>query len=164
MFGLELHPAVVHFPIALTTVGAVAAVVYGFFRKEWLRWYAPILLTLALLGAGASYFSGKSSEDRAEKLGVPEAPMEEHEESSLWALGATGLACLLSWATHARGRGVWVAALLALLAFSTMLRTGHLGGKLVYMYGAGRVPAPAGQPAPAAGVEHESGEGSGDRD
>jgi uncharacterized membrane protein len=160
MFGLELHPAIVHFPIALGVVGALAAVVYLVVRREWLRWFAPVLLTIALLGAVAAYFSGQSAEDRAEALNVPEAAIHEHEESSLWALGLVGLAALLAWATFGKKRGEWVAALIAVLAAAAILRTGHLGGKLVFIHGAGRVTPAAGagsEPGtPAAG--HEGGE------
>lgn len=147
--GLELHPAIVHFPIALTVVGALGALAYLFIPRDWLRWFAPILLSLAFLGAGAAYFSGKAAADRAEAIGVPEAAVDQHEETGLWALGVVGLACFLSWATHARRRGQWVSALVAIVAAGLVLWNGHLGGKLVFVHGAGRVnPAPAatGQP------------------
>jgi uncharacterized membrane protein len=153
MFGLELHPAVVHFPIALGVVGALAAVAYLLVRREWLRWFAPVLLTIALLGAVGAYFSGQNAEDRAEALHVPEAAIHEHEESSLWAMGLVGLAALLAWATHARRRGEWVAALIAVLAAAAILRTGHLGGRLVFIHGAGRVTPPAAEGAPGWAAE-----------
>ena len=168
MFGLELHPAVIHFPIALGVVGALAAVVYLFLRKEWLRWFAPILLTIALLGAVAAYFSGQSGEDRAEDLNVPKAAIAEHEESAIWAMGLIGLAALLSWATHAKRRGEWVSAVIAAVAAAAVLRTGHLGGILVFVHGAGHVkPAAASGAVPgaAAGESGEKGEkGGGDHD
>lgn len=165
MFGLELHPAVVHFPIALGVVGALGGVAYLFIRRDWLRWFAPILLTLALLGAGAAYFSGQDAEDRAEKIHVPEAAIEEHETSGIWALGALGLAALLSWATHGRRRGEWVAALVAMLAAAVLLRTGHLGGKLVFIHGAGHVTVGAGAAgAPgAASVPAQPGQPAGEQ-
>jgi len=141
--GLEIHPAIVHFPIALTAVGALSAVVYLLIRREWIRWFAPVLLSLALLGAVAAYFSGESAKDRAEKLGVPEAAIEKHEETGIWGLGVTGLACLLSWATHTRRRGVWLSAAVALTASGIFLWNGHLGGQLVFIHGAGKVRAPA---------------------
>ena len=150
--GLEIHPAIVHFPIALTAVGALAAVVYLLIRLEWLRWLAPVLLSLALLGAIAAYFSGESAKDRAVELGVPEAAIQQHEETGIWGLGLTGLACLLSWATHARRRGVWVSAIVAVAAAGIFLWNGHLGGRLVFIHGAGRVAAPA---APEAGLDKD---------
>jgi len=146
MFGLELHPSIVHFPVALVTVGALFAVLYLFLRREWLRWFAPVLFSLALLGAGAAYFSGQSAKDRAEASGVPKPAIEEHEESGVWAVGVTALSCLVSWATHSGRRGIWISTVLALLATTIILRTGHLGGRLVYVYGAGHV---AGAAAPA---------------
>lgn len=137
--GLEFHPSVVHFPIALVVVGALFALLYSALRRDWLRWFAPILLSLALLGAVAAYFSGQAAEDRAEEIGVPHDALEEHESAGIWALGTIALACLLSWATHAPRRGVWVAALIAVLAAAATLRSGHLGGQLVFVHGAGRV-------------------------
>jgi uncharacterized membrane protein len=155
--GLEIHPAIVHFPIALSAVGALAAIAYLLLRRDWLRWFAPILLSLALLGAVAAYFSGNAAEDRAEAIGVPEKAIEQHEETGLWALGVVGLACLLTWATHARRRGVWLSALVACAAAGLILWNGHLGGKLVFVHGAGRVQAaPSGGGAPAATGEAES--------
>lgn len=146
IFGLELHPSVVHFPIALVVVGALFAVLYAALRRERLRWFAPILLSLALLGAVGAYFSGQAAEDRAEEIGVPHEALEEHESAGIWALGLIALACLLSWATHAPRRGMWVAALIAIVAVAVTFRAGHLGGTLVYVHGAGRVQEPAPPP------------------
>ena len=141
--GLEIHPAIVHFPIALTTVAALSAIVYFLTRAEWVRWFAPVLLSLALLGAVGAYFSGESAKDRAVKLGVPEAAIEKHEETGIWGLGVTAFACLLAWATHAGRRGVWLSTALAVAASGIFLWNGHLGGQLVFIHGAGKVKAPA---------------------
>lgn len=146
--GLEIHPAIVHFPIALTAVGALGAIAYAVFRREWLRWFAPLLLSLALLGCVAAYFSGQAAEDRAVDAGVPQNAVKQHEETGIWALGLTGLACLLAWATHGKRRGVWISALVATAAASVILWNGHLGGKLVFIHGAGRVTAPHSSSAP----------------
>ena len=148
LFGLEPHPAIVHFPIALSVVGAASAVAYLLFRKEWLRWFAPVLLSIALLGAVAAYFSGESAEDRAEQIGVPENMIELHEERGIWGLWLVGLAAFLSWLTHARRGGVWISALVAVGAMSVILYTGHVGAKLVYIHGAGRVGPEAGGTPP----------------
>ena len=143
LFGLELHPAIVHFPIALATVGALASVAYLLLRKEWLRWFAPILLSLALLGAVGAYFSGEAAKDRASDIGVPENAISLHEERGIWGLWLVGLAALLSWATHAKGRGVWISTVIAVMATAVILYTGHVGAKLVFVHGAGRVGATA---------------------
>lgn len=146
MFGLELHPAVIHYPIALGVTGALGLVLYAVTRKEWLRWFGPVLLSLALAGSGAAYFSGQSAQDRAEEAGVPTAELERHESTGIWAIGVLSLATLLAWATVAGRRGEWVAAPLAVAAAGLILWTAHLGGRLVYIFGAGQVPKAAVEP------------------
>jgi len=143
VFGLDLHPAVVHFPIALGLIGALAELVYLVLRRPWVKWFGPVLLTLALAGSGVAYFSGKAVGDKAEHQGVPEAAVDKHEESCLWALGTLGLAALLSWAVRPTGKGIWLSTLVALAAAGLTLYTGYLGGELVYVHGAGRVKASA---------------------
>ena len=149
IWGFEIHPIIVHFPIALTVVGALAVLAYAILRRDWLRWFGPILLTIALLGAGGAYFSGGAAEDRAERIGVPEAAIQEHEEAGIWAIWLIALSTLLAWATHASRRGVWVAAIVSLAAAAAIAVASHRGGILVYVHGAGRVPA-ASAPATAA--------------
>ncbi|MGE5175646.1 MAG: DUF2231 domain-containing protein, partial [Hyphomicrobiales bacterium] len=122
--GMELHTMIVHFPIALGVVGTLALLAYAIWRWSWLRWFAPVLLTFALLGSGAAYFTGTSAEDRAEHAGVPEKPIDEHESAGLWAIGILALATLLAWASMPKGRGVWVAAIVALAASGALLRAG----------------------------------------
>lgn len=139
MFGLELHPAIVHYPIALGVIGALALLAYAILRREWLRWFGPILLTLALAGAGAAYFSGEAAHDRAEDIGVPSAEISRHESTAIWGIGVLALATLLGWATAKARRGVWMAAPVAVIAAGVILWAAHLGGKLVFIYGAGRV-------------------------
>src|SRR4051812_20532603 len=146
MFGLDLHPAVVHFPIALGVIGAVAEVGYVIVRRPWLRWFGPVLLTLALAGSGVAYFSGTSVKDKAVDQGAPHDAIDKHEESCLWALGTLGLATLLSWAVRPRGGALWLSSLVALAAAGLTLYTSFLGAELVYRHGAGRVSA--GKPPP----------------
>jgi uncharacterized membrane protein len=141
--GLEIHPSIVHFPIALTIVGSLAVLAYAILRRDWLRWFGPILLTIALAGAGGAYFSGQAAEDRAEHIGVPEAAIENHEEFAIWAIWLIALSALLAWATHASRRGVWVAGIVSLAAVTLVALAAHRGGKLVYIHGAGHVPSGA---------------------
>ena len=141
MLGLDLHPAVVHFPIALAVTGAFAELGYLLVRRPWIRWFGPILLTLALAGSGVAYFSGQAVRDKAVDQGVPNAAVERHLTSCVWALGALGLATILSWAVRPRGKGISLSALAALAAAALTLYTGYLGAELVYVHGAGRVHA-----------------------
>ena len=111
-------------------------------RRSVLKWLGPILLALALAGSGVAYFSGESVKDKADDQGVPRAAVEKHEETCLWALGALGLATLLSWAVRPKGGALWLSAAVALVAVGLTLYTAYLGGRLVYVHGAGRVKPP----------------------
>ncbi len=139
MFGLDLHPAVVHFPVALAAVGAVMELIYMLIHRPVVKYFGPVLLTLALAGSGAAYFSGNAVHDKAVNQGVPHSPVEKHEETCLWALGTLGLATILSWAVRTSGRGLWLSTIVAIAAAGLTLYTGYLGAELVYRYGAGRV-------------------------
>ena len=139
MFGLPLHPSLIHFPIALVVVGAVAEAVYILIRRPWLRFLGPILLTCALLGATAAYFTGTAAGDAAEHQGVPQKALDQHEQAGIIAFSAIGLAALLSWATRTRDRGLQISATVAIIAAGITLYTAHLGGRLVFIHGAGHV-------------------------
>ena len=123
-------------------MGALGELAYLFFRRPVLRWLGPILLTVALAGSGVAYFSGESVKDKADNQGVPRAAVEKHEETCLWALGALGLATLLSWAVRPKGGALWLSSAVALIAAALTLYTAYLGGRLVYVHGAGRVKPP----------------------
>jgi len=155
IWGFEIHPIVVHFPIALTVVGALAILAYAILRRDWLRWFGPILLTIALAGAGGAYFSGEAAKDRAERIGVPQAAIQEHEEAGIWAIWLVALSTLLAWATHASRRGVWVAAVVSLVAVATVAVASHRGGTLVYVHGAGRVPATSAPSTAPPSTDHD---------
>jgi uncharacterized membrane protein len=132
----------------LAVTGAVAEVVYLLIRRPWIKWFGPILLTLALAGSGAAYFTGQAVHDKAEAQAVPKTAIEKHQSSCVWALGALGLATLLSWAVRPTGKGIWLSALIALAAAGLTLYTGYLGAELVYIHGAGKVKAGAHQAKP----------------
>jgi uncharacterized membrane protein len=158
VFGLELHPAVIHYPIALGVAGAFVFLAYAILRKDWIRWFGPILLTMALAGAGAAYFSGESASDRAEHAGVPEKEVDRHEELAIWSIGVLALSTLLAWATVASRKGIWIAAPLSVAAAGMILWTAHFGGRLVFIYGAGHVKKSAVEALPAPGEKLAPGE------
>ncbi len=157
MFGLPLHPSLIHFPIALVVVGAVAEAVYIGIRKPWLRFFGPIILTCALLGATAAYFTGTAAGDAATDQGVPEKAVDKHENAAVIAFVSIGLATLLSWATRTKDRGMQISATVAIVAAGLTLYAAHLGGKLVFVHDAGHVteagaPVPVGTKAGAGGA------------
>ncbi len=140
-----LHPAIVHFPIVLIVLGALAACVAVFVRKGNLPWFAAILLVMGAAGAWVAKETGESDGGLLETVPPQmETLVEAHEEwaektliaSTITAILSVGSAALLRFPRWARSLAV-VTALAALVAAWTVYETGHRGGALVFKNGAG---------------------------
>lgn len=161
MLPEPLHPSVVHFPIVLGLLLPVLA--------AWVLWRlhdgAPVRTwTVVALVAVLSWTSGfvaertgGDEEERVEEVLADHEPIHEHEEAAeLFVLlsGATAVLTILGFAPGIAGRGLRVLALVgALGAAGAVVRTGMLGGELVYEHGAAAAytgAAPTQVPAPDA--------------
>lgn len=163
----NLHPALVHFPIALVFAALgfdLAALVRR--RATWLDRGAAALYGLAAVGAVAAYLAGRAAEDSLGRL--PAAAQEavaEHADLGLWTLVLfLALAVLRSWlAWRARGEqrvrshGFRLALLVAAGgACALVLETAEHGGALVYRHGLAVAGGPGGAPRSGAGVAAEA--------
>jgi uncharacterized membrane protein len=151
-----LHPAVVHFPIALT-FAALLFELLGFWPKlRSLATAVPALLLLAALGATAAVVSGNAAEEEAVVPAAAKSLVEQHEELGekvmvgLWLLAALRLALF-----RVERLASWVRVVLLLLLAGVAAAVGYngkLGGELVFRHGVGTQPTmglgPA-SPAPA---------------
>jgi uncharacterized membrane protein len=154
-----LHPAVVHFPIALAVLAPILAVIVGAAVRASAvapRAWALVVLFQALL-AGSAWLAletGEREEERVEEV-VAERYIEEHEDAAkrLLALAVLGLVVSLGGvASGTVGGAARVATVLAgAAALAGAISVGHSGGELVYRHGAGAAyAAPAGAEAEAA--------------
>ncbi|MEO8682859.1 MAG: hypothetical protein ABI665_27675 [Vicinamibacterales bacterium] len=146
MFGLPLHPAIVHLPLALAVLIplAGAAFLWAWFtgRVTHRAWVAMVALQALLLGTSLlAINTGQGDGERVEKV-VQESAIEHHEEAAelfAWAAGATlVLATLvLVFGKSAAAAPLAVATLAATVVVGGLgLRVGHAGGQLVYAQGA----------------------------
>ena len=155
LFGLPVHPAAAHFPIAASAFAAAALVVAAFLtatgRAEasapW-RMAGVLLLVVALLGAPVMIWSGRawaiSMDDMASGSLFPKPDAEDGVlQRHALSAGATAVAVLaaflLAYARRDPKKPVLPAAIAAVLAAALMSFTGHLGGTMVHK--------PAGPPA-----------------
>ena len=147
----NLHPAVVHFPIALfVTAWGLDLAGLLLRRRVSLDAMAVILYFLALLAAGAAAFTGKLASQSFESLPVEsEKLVGEHGDWAFFTLVAFFAVAILRWETYWRDRGkpgpgsrkMRLLALVAALAALVLLyRTIELGGTLVYGHGVGVSP------------------------
>jgi heme A synthase len=155
LFGLPVHPAAAHFPVAATAFGAVALAVAAWLTARgksdesapW-RIAGLLLLTVALLGAPVMIWSGRAWAISMDDMAAGSLlPKRDAEEGILYnhalSAGATALAVLaasvLAYTSRDPKKPVLLAALVAILAAALMSFTGHLGGTMVHK--------PAGAPA-----------------
>ncbi len=167
----NLHPAIVHFPIALFSL-ALAMDIAAFVLKKygWLEKAALLLYGTALLGAGAAYLAGRSAADAVGLLSPPaQKAVALHADWGLYTLLAFAVVVLVrgfvfwKWsrpdAAGGFSPGRWALLLLAGAAMLVLVRTAELGGALVYRH-AVAVTAPENAPSsgvPPAAAEAESG-------
>jgi uncharacterized membrane protein len=156
----NLHPAVVHFPIALLLAAlAVDLLAVSLPRRAWMGNAAALLWVLGAAGAGAAFLTGRQAGD---SLGVTspavEAALARHADVAQWTLVAAAATAILrlalAWAARAGsglglragragalGLGFGVAVLVSL--------TADRGGTLVYRHGVAVAAAGERSPAPA---------------
>jgi uncharacterized membrane protein len=154
----QLHPIVDHFSVALLFV-AVLIDLFASPTRLWLRYTAVLLMILGAIAAGCSYFTGDMEADRIwNALGQP-AREVLHRHAQLGEYLAIGFGVLAIWRLMIQSFGFMAGSraiylIVAILAVATLGYSAHLGGVLVYDYGAGTalmaaapVPSEAASPA-----------------
>jgi uncharacterized membrane protein len=140
----NIHPVVVHFPIALlTTAAALDLAGWPLRRNRWLRDTATLLYVIGTLAAGAAYLSGRAAAQSIWLPGMAHAIVADHWDWAyrvLWFFGVVTVlrVVLLGWSRRAPSRTLIAAFVLAGLVGVGLLRaTGDRGGALVYQHGVG---------------------------
>ncbi len=136
-----LHPAVVHFPIALVLVALLFELVARHPRGQRLAPAVSVLVVLAACGAVAAVVTGSWARDEAVVPPGAVAQLHDHEErgeTAMWVLLAVAAARV--WLGR-RGRlaGLWAWASVVALVVAALLvvRAARLGGGLVFDHGVG---------------------------
>ncbi|MBI4369582.1 MAG: DUF2231 domain-containing protein [Elusimicrobia bacterium] len=128
-----LHPPVVHFPIALLTVGWAAGAMGR--RFDWLYKTATGLLWLGTLSAWVAMGLGLLAAKTAPHVPLAWQTLNLHQTLAFCTVGTfTGLS-ILRWRLKERWP-VWFLALW-LGACGLVLATGYQGGELVFTHGMG---------------------------
>jgi len=139
-----LHPALVHFPIVLTILLPVAALLalWRIRRGAAPRtaWSFAVLLAAALsASAWAAVQTGERDEEAVEEV-IAELPLERHEEAAEQFLLLTGGMLVIAGAGLLRGRAGAAARVISTVAALGLgvagVQVGHSGGQLVYRYNA----------------------------
>jgi uncharacterized membrane protein len=157
----QLHPVVDHFSVALLFVAVLIDLFAGSSpTRIWLRYTAVLLMILGALAAGGSFVTGDMEADRIwNALGQP-AREVLHRHAQLGEYLAITFGVLAIWRLFIQAFGFMAGSraiylIVAILAIATLGYSAHLGGVLVYDYGAGTAlmasaPVPSEGASPAA--------------
>lgn len=144
MFGIPLHPLVVHFPVVLAVLLPISIVVALWVIRKGATsrrvWSVPVAMAAALaLSAWVATETGESQEDRVERV-VAEGALHSHEEAAERFLVLSGVLALVAAVGLARGTvgraARLVTAVGAVGIVGAGVQVGHSGGLLVYREGA----------------------------
>lgn len=138
-----VHITINHFPIVLTVIGALGAILAMIRRRRGIWIFTMATLTIAGLSVYPVYLSGDQAD---ESLGDPwyikSGVIDAHNAAANFALAftlITGAICAYGWWRALRyrdepiPRGIRLAVLLgALMSVSTVARTAYLGGQIVH--------------------------------
>jgi len=154
----QLHPVADHFSVALLFVAVLIDLFAG--GRIWLRYTAVLLMILGALAAGASYLTGDMEADRIwNALGQPARDVL-HRHAQLGVYLAITFGVLAVWRILIQGFGFMAGTraiylIVAIIAIATLGYSAHLGGVLVYDYGAGTA-LMAAAPVPSEGASPAS--------
>ena len=143
----NVHPLIVHFPIALFTAGFVVDMVGYILKKDFLKSAGLVMVLLGAVGAVAANLSGRQAEEMVEKFlsHAGEEALESHEtfgNITVYVLPAAAvLNLLVVFVLKGKKKaaqvmlGCYIA--LGVLGVIMVTATGYKGGDMVYKHGAG---------------------------
>jgi uncharacterized membrane protein len=135
MPAYHVHPAIVHFPIALLLSGLMVAIAAALRQSAGLDEAAKWILWLGTASLWITAATGLLAASTAPAVPAAGHILEEHREAAFWAIGAFTLLVVLRH-FFLRGRR-WLLALAWALAISMLISAAYHGGLLVYHFGVG---------------------------
>jgi len=139
----QLHPQVDHFSVALLIVAVLIDLIASRAPDRiWLRYTALLLMILGAIAAGASFLTGDAEADRIwNALGQPAKDvLKTHAELGEYLAITFGVLAVWRILIQVAGfmagsRAIYL--IVAIVAIGVLSYQSHLGGVLVYDYGAG---------------------------
>jgi uncharacterized membrane protein len=142
----NIHPLLVHFPIALLITAAGLDIVGWVLRRNRpLRHAATLLYVLGTGAAVATYFTGRAASQTIWLPGMAQAIVKQHWDwafRTVWFFAImTGVRLVLLRPSRRDPSPVIIAALAlaGLVGIGLLRETGDRGGQLVFQHGVGMV-------------------------
>jgi uncharacterized membrane protein len=139
---IELHPAIVHFPVALLTIAAFFGVLSLFSKKEFFKETAFWNLLIGVIGAIVAVLTGLIEEQILAHNDEIHRILVRHKFTGFGILIASFVLLIWVWVRKNKfGKGEYIAWVFFLvLGTAAVFYQGFLGGKMVFEQGAGVKP------------------------
>jgi uncharacterized membrane protein len=86
-WALNIHPLVVHFPVALLVVAAGLNLLTFFIPEKWWdEWKNTILYGLGAVAAIAAYYTGQSAADTVFLPSQAQSVLNNHADWAFWTV------------------------------------------------------------------------------
>jgi uncharacterized membrane protein len=136
----NIHPLIVHFPIALLVLAVLFDAARLFFKEEnWLEKATLALYATGSLGLIASFLSGRQAVETVSITGDAIPVVASHEDWALYTLiyflVFTAIRFVTWWKQLEKGFVLPILVIFALGGTGMLWYTGELGAKLVYKHG-----------------------------
>lgn len=139
----NIHPMLVHFPIAILFVAVFMDLLGFFIKKKW--WDAKrstLLYALGVISAIVVYFTGKSAADQVFVPTEAQNVLTNHADWAEWTVWFFGVYLLLRlglhWIDRMKSKIIQIGMLLvATVGLFLLYETGEHGSQLVFGYGVG---------------------------
>ena len=145
-FMAELHPLIVHFPIALLSLYIVLEIITYFIKQDSLNNFTTWILLFGIVTAVNAVLTGNQAEQAASSVmnnasAIIEAAVEDHEEFATYTLWYfLALLVIRYYLLQKKKMTKLFKSILIILALCggiLIFQTGITGGTLVYKYGVG---------------------------
>ena len=140
----NIHPMIVHFPIAFI-VGAIGADLLSLVFRRW-TWLRPATVALYVIGGASAVFTYFTGTWAADTVSIPtgaQSVLTDHSNLAWWTMWFFGAYALVRLGAHlwpkTRNRVVVQGLLFAVALGGSYLlyQTGDHGAEMVYRYGVG---------------------------
>lgn len=135
----NVHPLLVHFPIALIFAVVACDFIGLVFKKRSFIAAGSILTVFALVAAVFTVISGLLAEDIAWKPPAVGELIDTHELLGFIFLGIVVVLAIFRFAVKQKlySRLGWAALAIGIVAAGVVSAGGYIGGEMVYRYGTG---------------------------
>jgi uncharacterized membrane protein len=141
-FLAEIHPKVVHFPVALLTVYSLLEIYGIVFKKDFISKSALLILCLGVVAAFFAVLTGNQAADEFNFVNeASRALFSEHQNYATYLLWFSVILCGLRIFVVLKkkfdGLTKYIFIIFALLMIFFVYQTGMIGGELVKKYRVG---------------------------